>query len=380
MSGDVVFVFIEIVLFCKRIRERSNKMYIARRTRCFLRLKTCRYGNNNNSSKNCRKMKTLLVVPVKCCCVCSPKQHQLQQLHHHHHLHHQRDKEKRDSSSSSSSSGRAWRRSCATTSRGAHEIGRGGGADDDKESAQASIVLPQYRPLGSFVQIGNDNDNDGSDLRQSRIDSNCSSSSSSSKCAIALGKFEALHMGHQQLAYRLIKSIEENNNNNNNNEKDISQLSSHKLRGAFLVRLRGVSAALRHKQKIGSDTTQVVQGGDNDGGSMSSGNRQALPLVAPVDRARVLHEWSRIVADPAMQPSMSRSSEFASAVHECSLSFNSVRQLSPETFVNEILHKQLGVGLVAVGPDFRFGYKARGDVEVRITHMYIVWRVVLITT
>ena len=40
------------------------------------------------------------------------------------------------------------------------------------------------------------------------------------------------------------------------------------------------------------------------------------------------------------------------------------RRLSPEAFVGDVLVDALGVGLVSVGEDFRFGYRQQGDVAL----------------
>ena len=146
---------------------------------------------------------------------------------------------------------------------------------------------------------------------------------------VALGKFDALHMGHQQLAYQLVKNVED------------AARPGAALPGAYLFRLRGVAAAL-------SPNAPTV-----------------LPLVAPVDRPRVLGEWSRTLAEPGA--ALSEGDAAGQCVlRECSIEFTSVRHLSPRRFVEDILHRQLGVGGIVVGPDFRFGYKATGDVKVGI--------------
>lgn len=41
-----------------------------------------------------------------------------------------------------------------------------------------------------------------------------------------------------------------------------------------------------------------------------------------------------------------------------------LRRLSPEAFVGDVLVDALGVGLVSVGEDFRFGYRQQGDVAL----------------
>lgn len=200
------------------------------------------------------------------------------------------------------------------------------------------VVLPKYQRLSSFLAENSKS-----------VDEN---SGDNGRCGIALGKFEALHKGHQQLARRLMYSIQDNNNFKNEENR--------KLNGAFLVRLRGVSAALRKDKKKNDED------GDNDEDGTTS--ISDLPLVAPVDRARVLHEWSSAAKDNNnIQTNNDANSDDSGTpflIYECSLHFSSVRFLSPNCFVGTVLNEQLGCGNVIVGPDFRFGYKAAGDVKV----------------
>jgi hypothetical protein len=71
-----------------------------------------------------------------------------------------------------------------------------------------------------------------------------------------------------------------------------------------------------------------------------------LPLVALADRRRVMETWKD--ACGGKTPT------------ECAIPFAEVRSLPPEDFV-ALLANELQVGGVAVGSNYRFGYKAAGD-------------------
>ena len=114
---------------------------------------------------------------------------------------------------------------------------------------------------------------------------------------VALGKFDALHRGHQSLA-----------------------ISAVHLGGTpYLLSFDGMAEVL--------------------------GWEKRLPLVAHCDRQRVLKTWEKVCcgAVPA----------------ECRIPFAEVRTMSPEEFV-ELLVIELGVKGIIVGSNYRFGYKAAG--------------------
>jgi len=76
------------------------------------------------------------------------------------------------------------------------------------------------------------------------------------------------------------------------------------------------------------------------------GWEQRLPLVAPIDRVRILDAWSQ---------------QLNTTVRLAEIPFATVRHLSPTDFV-AYLRQHLGATTVIVGEDFRFGHNRRGDV------------------
>ena len=114
---------------------------------------------------------------------------------------------------------------------------------------------------------------------------------------VALGKFDALHRGHQKLA---IKAV-------------------HLGGTPYLISFTGMADIL--------------------------GWEPRLPLVAPVERTRVLQLWKDVC--------------LGAVPKEHRIPFGSIRNLSPEEFVT-LLAVDLGVKGVVVGSNYRFGYKAAG--------------------
>lgn len=111
------------------------------------------------------------------------------------------------------------------------------------------------------------------------------------------GKFDAFHLGHAQLA---------------------KQAAS--LGAPTLLSFSGMSSAL--------------------------GWPPRAPVVAPVERARILRMWSRDLAPIVWRE----------------LPFPSVRNMSPSDFV-EFLVREFGAGGIVCGNDWRFGRGATGDVS-----------------
>jgi len=73
-----------------------------------------------------------------------------------------------------------------------------------------------------------------------------------------------------------------------------------------------------------------------------------LPIVAPGDEIRILDQWSR---------------ETGRKVSMKSLNFSDVRHLAPEQFLDR-LRKELGAHGVVSGSDWRFGFKAEGNIAL----------------
>ncbi|XP_022139223.1 FAD synthetase 2, chloroplastic-like [Momordica charantia] len=114
---------------------------------------------------------------------------------------------------------------------------------------------------------------------------------------VALGKFDALHVGHRELA-----------------------IQASKVGSPFLLSFAGIAEVL--------------------------GWEPRAPVVAQCDRKRVLSSWAPYCRN--------------SAPSEYQIEFSSVRHLTPREFV-EKLSKELGVRGVVAGESYRFGYKAAGD-------------------
>ncbi|KAE8702412.1 FAD synthetase 2 [Hibiscus syriacus] len=114
---------------------------------------------------------------------------------------------------------------------------------------------------------------------------------------VALGKFDALHIGHRELA-----------------------IQASKVGAPYLLSFVGMAEVL--------------------------GWEPRPPIVARCDRLRVLSSWAPYCGNVAPK--------------EFQIQFTSVRHLSPRQFV-EKLAEELGVCGVVAGENYRFGYKAAGD-------------------
>lgn len=114
---------------------------------------------------------------------------------------------------------------------------------------------------------------------------------------MALGKFDALHIGHRELA-----------------------VQASKVGTPFLLSFVGMAEVLGWEPRV--------------------------PIVAKSDRQRVLSSWASYCGNVVPI--------------EFQIEFSTVRYLSPEQFV-EKLSKELGVRGVVAGENYRFGYKAAGD-------------------
>ncbi|XP_008807880.2 FAD synthetase, chloroplastic-like isoform X1 [Phoenix dactylifera] len=125
---------------------------------------------------------------------------------------------------------------------------------------------------------------------------------------VALGKFDALHIGHRQLA-----------------------IQASKAGTPFLLSFVGMAEVL--------------------------GWESRPPIVAKCDRKRVLSSWAPYCGNEVPL--------------EYQVEFSNVRHLTPRQFV-ERLSKELKVSGVVAGENYRFGYKASGDASdlVRLCKEY----------
>ncbi|KAL7132181.1 hypothetical protein ABFS83_12G054800 [Erythranthe nasuta] len=125
---------------------------------------------------------------------------------------------------------------------------------------------------------------------------------------VALGKFDALHIGHRELA-----------------------IQASKIGVPFLLSFVGMAEIL--------------------------GWEPRAPIVAKCDRKRVLSSWAPLCGNIVPK--------------EFQIDFSKVRSLSPQQFV-EKLAEELGVAGVVAGQNYRFGYRAAGDASdlVRLCNEY----------
>ncbi|KAI3474332.1 hypothetical protein Pfo_029155 [Paulownia fortunei] len=125
---------------------------------------------------------------------------------------------------------------------------------------------------------------------------------------VALGKFDALHIGHRELA-----------------------IQAAKIGVPFLMSFVGMAEIL--------------------------GWEPRAPIVAKCDRKRVLSSWAPLCGNLIPK--------------ELHVEFSKVRYLTPQQFV-EKLSEELGVRGVVAGQNYRFGYRAAGDASdlVRLCKEY----------
>lgn len=129
-------------------------------------------------------------------------------------------------------------------------------------------------------------------------DAQATSSCSSTGTIIVPGKFDAFHLGHRKLA-----------------------AAAAELGSPTLLSFSGMSAAL--------------------------GWAPRPPIVAAVERDRVLRDWSAAVG---------------ASVGWTALPFDMLREMSPTAFVDYLVDERAAAGIVC-GPDWRFGRQRAGDVD-----------------
>uniref|UniRef100_A0A7S3R5L5 FAD synthase n=1 Tax=Dunaliella tertiolecta TaxID=3047 RepID=A0A7S3R5L5_DUNTE len=117
---------------------------------------------------------------------------------------------------------------------------------------------------------------------------------------VALGKFDAMHLGHRALAMKA------------------AEMGGHPM----LLSFSGMAEVLKWPAR--------------------------LPLVAPCDRARVLQLWARSCRGRVPRQRM--------------IPFHQIRSMQPEEFV-QLLSENLRAAGVVAGCNYRFGFRAQGDAQ-----------------
>ncbi|KAJ4830639.1 hypothetical protein Tsubulata_036751 [Turnera subulata] len=138
---------------------------------------------------------------------------------------------------------------------------------------------------------------------------------------VALGKFDALHIGHRELAIQASKI-------------GVPYLLSF----VGMAEVLGWEPSVTVRRLVGQLLILALL--------LHRGTSDQAPIVAKCDRNRVLSSWAPYCGNVAPA--------------EFQIEFSSVRHLSPRQFV-EKLCKELGVCGVVAGENYRFGYKAAGD-------------------
>ncbi|KAK6160535.1 hypothetical protein DH2020_003916 [Rehmannia glutinosa] len=157
---------------------------------------------------------------------------------------------------------------------------------------------------------------------------------------VALGKFDALHIGHRELA-----------------------IQAAKIGVPFLLSFVGMAEILGWEPSFFLVKACLAQGfkalrlfkteeGDVGQARTSAPHGEApltdslAPIVAKCDRKRVLSSWAPLCGNIIPK--------------EFHIEFSKVRNLTPQQFV-EKLSEELGVRGVVAGQNYRFGYRAAGN-------------------
>ncbi|XP_068637447.1 FAD synthetase 1, chloroplastic-like isoform X3 [Aristolochia californica] len=178
----------------------------------------------------------------------------------------------------------------------------------DSQFAPALLEGSLYKNLIEAPALGDGRDPDFSSVAPVFLLERCLCPVIVSGGVVALGKFDALHIGHRELA-----------------------IQASRAGSPYLLSFVGMAEVL--------------------------GWEQRSPVVAKCDRERVLALWAPYCGNIIPV--------------EYQIEFSSVRHLSPRQFV-ERLSNELGVSGVVAGENYRFGYKASGDASelVRLCEEY----------
>ncbi|KAG2424500.1 hypothetical protein HYH02_015170 [Chlamydomonas schloesseri] len=190
-------------------------------------------------------------------------------------------------------------------------------------------------------------------------------------CVVALGKFDALHRGHQALADAAAGLC-----------ADIERQASAGQQGGQQQQQQ----QQQEQEQAASSTSASAGRGTGGGGGAGCGEvvllsfsgmgavlgwPDRLPLTAPQDRGRVLAGWAEALRSAA---SAGNGTSTSGAAGECgsgrvvrlrTLPFSRIRGMSPEEFV-ALLARDLGAAGVVAGRNYRFGFKAAGDADALV--------------
>ncbi|KAG2427357.1 hypothetical protein HXX76_012551 [Chlamydomonas incerta] len=171
-------------------------------------------------------------------------------------------------------------------------------------------------------------------------------------CVVALGKFDALHRGHQALADAAadLCAQVERDQQEQQAQADASASTSGGCGEVVLLSFSGMGAVL--------------------------GWPDRQPLTAPQDRGRVLAGWAEALRSGARggPAANGASAGPASNGNGCgagrvvrlrTMPFGQIRGMSPEEFV-ALLARDLGAAGVVAGRNYRFGFKAAGDADALV--------------
>jgi FAD synthase len=98
------------------------------------------------------------------------------------------------------------------------------------------------------------------------------------------------------------------------------------------------------------------------------GRRAQLPIVARTHMEHIIRNWfafpGRDADRPLLNSPLKPIVQDADAFEVVVVPFAEIRHLSPEDFIVQFLYRELGAGGIVCGWDWRFGYRAAGDVAL----------------